>query len=101
MAENKSAPIRANDFFKTETHHAAAKKSSLFTPGTIVVLNLTGEKLAILQPCDHEQGDPDPAYSGQKYLTRTIEHKKKPVFACEVSVVSETLRSTPSSAAHR
>ena len=76
------------------------RSGELLAPGTTVKVNLTGELLAILGPCFHEESDPEFRYTGQKYVARTADRKKKTVMACEISVHSDTSKVTGHTPGH-
>ena len=82
--ENNNGHIKADDFYKRPS--AKNTSGTAHTPGTTVCLKLTGEKLLILSEL---APDDDEYLLGIKYLTRTVDHKKKVVFACEITSLSE------------
>ena len=82
--ENSNGHIKADDFYKRPS--AKNNSEGVYSPGTPVCLKLTGEKLLILSELEP---DPDEYTLGAKYLTRTVDHKKKVVFACEIRKLGE------------
>lgn len=82
--ENDKGHIKADDFYKRPS--AKNNSSAVYPPGSSVCLKLTGEKLLILSELEP---DLDEYSLGIKYLTRTVDHKKKVVFACEIRPLSE------------
>ena len=86
MESNKSTHIRADEFYK-QAPSKEEKKPNSYHPGTPVLLKLTGEKLLVLAELPLE---PDEYTLGVKYLTRTVDHKKKVVFGCEIKTASES-----------
>lgn len=79
MENNSSGHIKADTFYNKLTEKN--KSDDAYRPGTPVCLKLTGEKLLVLSELEP---DPDELLLGAKYLTRTVDHKKKVVFDCEI-----------------
>lgn len=86
----RNEPIRAEDAYKKYAP-SSTPAYSIYHKGEVVTLKLTGEKLLILKPLEP---DDDEQNIGDKYLTRTEDHKKKVVFACEIYRASENGKNT-------
>lgn len=89
---NSKTPITECEF-KVVYAPDNLRESELIKPGTVVRVNLTEELVAVLAPCPHEDSDPEFQFTGQKYLVRMSNKKKRTVMACEISV--PTFSDTP------
>ncbi len=87
-ATNSKTPITECEF-KVIAEPKNMKDAEIIKSGTIVRLNLTEELLVVLAPCPHEINDPDSQYTGQKYLVRAGNKKKRTVMACEISTLPQ------------
>lgn len=94
---NSKTPITECEF-KVVYAPDNLKESELIKPGTIVKVNLTEELVAVLAPCPHEDNDPEFEFTGQKYLVRTGNKKKRTVMACEISMPTQPAQPATSSA---
>ena len=98
-ASHSKSPLTECEFTVVSRPNNERNKSVL-SPGTTVRVNLTGELLAILAPCVHEDSDPEFKYTGQKYVVRTADRRKKTIMACEITTVSDTNNNTKYSASN-
>lgn len=81
MENHNYKHIKADTFYTQKGPNVDFLK---YVQGTLVYLRLTGEKLLILSELSPDE---DEYALGTKYLTRTADHKKKVVFACEIKAV--------------